>query len=241
MSLTIKQIYESNNIEENIVKYKKDISISKLKEEIMYLQSEEIKRENLFLFVFYCEILCDLVKNKNLIREFVDTIITMIECKTKIKNCIFRIRLINVLLKCGVFSGICDLVFKTIKTITNCKISNNLDKKRTFTLDDIKVGNDTAQSPEYKDYVIRECVNSLTKAFNLISNTMGFPEISKIVIENIKNNKYDEDILIKEFSQKLESHSQYIKKLRKEYEGKAVSIKDLEDFEKKCKTLLPSK
>ncbi|EPR79601.1 hypothetical protein SLOPH_1649 [Spraguea lophii 42_110] len=165
------------------------------------------KEYNLSLSIYFIDVL-SLNMNSKHVTDFINLLFKIISCKRASKYLIYNLRIIHCILRLKYFIPLTVELLVILKN--SIKLKSNITGKK-ISYENIKIDSDRVDSLEYRNFVISESLKLLFSHINSFSNTLAFPELSKIVMEELKNVRIKEfDEVVKEIIGMVDKHSKYV-------------------------------
>lgn len=136
------------------------------------------------LFLFYVELLSKAIKKPYDIDQFVSTVISYIDDNLNMKMSIIVLRCIRSLLTARFFIPVSFHLTKLMSVAMTIKNIKRVGKK--FDYDSIKVTKEECESEELQMFIIKECILLIKKQCHLLGNSIGFPEYSTVICNELK-------------------------------------------------------
>lgn len=202
------------------------LSESQIAEEIQFLNSFNDEGFDTLLVLFIIEKLN--LQTKRV--EFFEACIKLI--KSSPKYYIFNLRILNLLQKNmvanNIFFPFCNPILNMTKKL---HIAN--EGKYQQDLNKLKVGSDVSQTSGYVEFILEKLLQALMKNLNLISSSLGFPEISFWVVKELKNIEIEgkSKIIIAGVILQIEEQNKKIKEIRNTIKKENTTKSDIKKIE----------
>jgi hypothetical protein len=195
------------------------------------------KEPDLTRTIFIIEILSKSIRKHADFREYMNVIVKVIEKYSDFKYSIFSLRILGSIVGTKFYL---PLSFYVLRILRNALLAKNLALiNRAVDYDCVKPSADRTGSEEHQLFVIQECRSLLTKHLATFATSVGFPELSLLVIEELKKLRtglYKE--LIDDIVFTIKKQREHVLASRSKAKLNALDGKKVLEFERSLKNYL---
>lgn len=204
----------------------KVLSKSEIDNEITYLESLINTNDDIQRTLYIIEHLASVTNDYKLVS------ISIQHIKKPLKYAIYNLRILKALQNIQEEHKIyIPLANEIINILKDIKIENN--DKMYFDWDKLRVGGNAIHSQKFCEFVFENCIKILYKNINLISNSIGFPEVIYWIEKEVKKLSFEGFCkkVCDNFINQIEKQKKYVIDERKKLKPSMYNVKEVKKLE----------